>query len=380
MYRLIRKSVGNILINFMNIFPIKNNKIFMFSYYGGQYGDNPKYITEYILNNYPKEKFDIVWAFTDLDSKKDLKGIRKVKVMTLRYFYELCTSKVIITNFRTNEFFKKRKKQYYIQTWHSSLRLKKIEKDAEKSLDLDYIDMAKKDSKKIDLLISGCRYSTEIFKKSFWYKGDILECGTPRNDILVNCGLEIDRIKNKLNIKGKRVLLYAPTFRKDGKLDVYNINYDKVLKSLEHKYKEEWIILVKLHPHLINKSNKIRYSEKIIDVTAYDDIQELLAISDILISDYSSLIFDYLVIGKPCFLYIPDIKDYISKDRNLYFDIEKLPFINVKSNDELINKIINFNEIDYKRNIKKFSEYIGSYEEGRANEELVKKIEGICFS
>lgn len=371
--------LGNILIKFMNILPIKKNKIFMFSYYGGQYGDSPKYITEYILKNYPKEKFDIVWAFTDLDSKKDLKGIRKVRVMSLRYFFELCTSKIIITNFRTTELFKKRKEQYYIQTWHSSLRLKKIEKDAEESLEKSYIDMAKKDSKKIDLLLSGCKYSTEIFKNSFWYKGDILECGTPRNDILVNCDLEVGRIKNKLNIKEKKVLLYAPTFRKDGNLDVYDIDYKRVLKSLEDKYGEEWIILVKLHPHLINKSNEIEYNEKIVNATSYDDIQELLAVSDILISDYSSLIFDYLVVGKPCFLYVPDIKDYISKDRDLYFDIEKLPFINVKSNDELIEKIINFDEVNYKKNIKDFSNYIGSYEKGNASEKLMKKIEKICF-
>ena len=379
MLRGYKDVLGNILIKFMNILPIKKNKIFMFSYYGGQYGDSPKYITEYILKNYPKEKFDIVWAFTDLDSKKDLKGIRKVRVMSLRYFFELCTSKIIITNFRTTELFKKRKEQYYIQTWHSSLRLKKIEKDAEESLEKSYIDMAKKDSKKIDLLLSGCKYSTEIFKNSFWYKGDILECGTPRNDILVNCDLEVGRIKNKLNIKGKKVLLYAPTFRKDGNLDVYDIDYKRVLKSLEDKYGEEWIILVKLHPHLINKSNEIEYNEKIVNATSYDDIQELLAVSDILISDYSSLIFDYLVVGKPCFLYVPDIKDYISKDRDLYFDIEKLPFINVKSNDELIEKIINFDEVNYKKNIKDFSNYIGSYEKGKASEKLMKKIEKICF-
>lgn len=379
MFKGYNNTLGNMLIKFMNILPIKKNKIFMFSYYGGQYGDSPKYITEYILKNYPKDKFDVVWAFTDLESKKDLKGIRKVRVMSLRYFFELCTSKVIITNFRTTELFEKRKEQYYIQTWHSSLRLKKIEKDAEESLEKSYIEMAKKDSKKIDLLLSGCKYSTEIFRNSFWYEGEILECGTPRNDILIDCALEVDRIKNKLNIKGKKVLLYAPTFRKDGNLDVYDIDYKRVLKSLENKYGEEWVILVKLHPHLINKSNEIEYDEKIINATSYDDIQELLAISDILISDYSSLIFDYLVIEKPCFLYVPDIKDYISKERNLYFDIEKLPFINVKSNDELVEKIINFDEVKYKKNIKDFSKYIGSYEEGNASEKLLKRIEKICF-
>ena len=113
--------------------------------------------------------------------------------MSLKYFYELCTAKVIITNFRTTNIFKKRKNQYYIQTWHSSLRLKQIEKDAEDSLPESYIEMAKEDSKKCDLLLSGCRYSTDIFKRAFWYDGEIFEYGTPRNDLLINSDKEYIR-------------------------------------------------------------------------------------------------------------------------------------------------------------------------------------------
>ena len=128
---MIFKSITLLIVYIFNCFPIKKNKIFFFSYYGSQYGCNPKYITEHILNNYPRDRYDLVWAFNDLKSREHLKGIRKVKTMSLKYFYELCTSKVIITNFRTTDTFVKRKDQYYIQTWHSSLRLKQIEKDAE---------------------------------------------------------------------------------------------------------------------------------------------------------------------------------------------------------------------------------------------------------
>ena len=118
----IKKYGALLIIKIFNLLPIKNNKIFLESYYGSQYGCNPKYISEYIVNNYSKGKFDVVWSFTNLDGKESIKGVRKVKTMSLKYFYELCTSKIIITNYRTTDMFIKRKNQYYIQTWHSSLR------------------------------------------------------------------------------------------------------------------------------------------------------------------------------------------------------------------------------------------------------------------
>lgn len=96
------------IIRVFNCLPIRNNKIFLYSYYGSQYGCSPKYISEYIVKNYP-DKYDVVWAFNNIESKKDIEGIRKVKTMSLKYFYELCTSKVVITNFRTTEMFKKEK-------------------------------------------------------------------------------------------------------------------------------------------------------------------------------------------------------------------------------------------------------------------------------
>src|SRR5690625_1978508 len=173
--------------------------------------------------------------------------------MSLRYFYDLCTAKVIITNFRTTDLFVKRKEQYYIQTWHSSLRVKQIEKDAENVLPEPYIQMAKKDSLKCDLLLSGCRFSTEIFESSSWYKGDMCERGTPRNDILLQNNNQVKKeVFKKLNIPhDTKILLYAPTFRKDNNLHVYELEYRNLVKALKDKFGGKWVVLVKLHPHLI---------------------------------------------------------------------------------------------------------------------------------
>jgi len=369
------------IICIFNCFPIKNNKIFMFSYYGSQYGCNPKYITEYIVQNMPKDRFDIVWAFNDLNKRKHI-PVRKVKIMSLRYLYELCTSKVVITNFRTTDLFVKRKNQYYIQTWHSSLRLKQIEKDAELSLPEEYVQMAKKDSEKCDLLLSGCKYSTDIFKRSFWYEGEIFEHGTPRNDLLFNNNPKKKAdILNELNgSRDFKNILQAPTFKKDGNLDVYDLDYSSLLKSLEKKMGGKWVCLVKLHPHLMSKSNQLVFRDNVLDVTSYNDVQELLSASDALITDYSSLMFDFSITHKPCFLYIPDFKDYIKNDRKLYFDLLELPFKTAMNYNDLLNKIESFEPEKYTEELIHFFENIGSFEYGTASERLVKRIDEVCFN
>lgn len=377
-----KKLIYLILIRIFNQFPIKRNKIFLYSYYGSQYGCNPKYITNYILENYPPGQFDIVWALNDTQSRSEVEQIRWVKNMSFKYFYELCTSKVIITNYRTTDLFVKREDQYYIQTWHSSLRLKHIEKDAADTLPTGYVEMAKQDSMKCDLLLSGCKYSTAIFKRSFWYTGEIFEHGTPRNDLFFKENLgKRESILEKLGISSDtRILLYAPTFRTGNHTTAYNINYEKLIETLRANFGGEWMIVIKLHPHLLSEAEQMSYGKNVINVTAYDDVQELMYISDVLISDYSSLIFDYSITGKPCFLYIPDVQEYIKSERKLYFDIMELPFISATTNDDLFEEIAQFNMEDYQNKLNDFSHNIGSYEEGKASEYLLERISDVCLT
>ncbi|MEW9501070.1 CDP-glycerol glycerophosphotransferase family protein [Jeotgalibacillus marinus] len=377
----VKEIISILLIYIFNCFPVKNNKIFLFSYYGSQYGCNPKSISEYITQHDLEKKYDVVWALNDSQQSKQLRRVRTVKTMSLRYFYELCTSKIVITNFRTTSHYVKRKNQYYIQTWHSSLRLKQIEKDAENSLSKQYIKMAKKDSQKCDLLLSGCKYSTRIFKRSFWYTGEIFEYGTPRNDVLFkNNKQRKDEIIKNLGLNpSKNIILYAPTFRKNNSIGVYDLDFKKIKEKLNKKFGGEWVFLVKLHPHLLDMSNQLIHDNQVKDVTSYDDIQELLLIADVLISDYSSLIFDFSLTGRPCFLYVPDFKEYTSSERQLYFELSELPFITATSNVDLEGKIIEFDEKKYKSNVNEFLDGIGSFEEGLACKKLMERIAAICF-
>lgn len=369
--------ITKLIILIFSFCPLKRKKILFFSYYGSQYGCNPKYISEYIQDN--SNDYDIVWAF-NTPERYYIGGIRKVRYYSLSFFYELCTAKFIVTNYRMPLFFRKRKRQIYIQTWHSSLRLKTIEKDAETQLTPGYVKMAKQDSKAIDCLLSGCRFSTEIFKSSFWYDGFILECGTPRNDLFFT---QVFNIRKKINStysisENTRIVLYAPTFRKDYRLDYYNIDYAKLVQAFSARFGGEWTVLVRLHPHLQQLSRLLLAESNVIDTTSYDDIQELLAASDIIISDYSSLMFDFSLTGRPCFLYLPDLDEYTRKDRKLYFDIKKLPYIKAYSNDDLIKSIKLFDEINYKNDLIAFNSQIGSFENGTSCQQILDYINNKC--
>lgn len=371
--------ITKLIVFIFSLLPVRHKKILFLSYYGSQYGCNPKYISEYIKEN--SNDYDIVWAF-NAPEKYTIPDIRKVKYHSLSFFYELCTAKFIITNYRMPLFFKKRKRQIYIQTWHSSLRLKTIEKDAESKLSPEYVKMAKQDSKAIDCLLSGCRFSTDIFKSAFWYNGFILECGTPRNDLFFNQASDVkQKIARIYSIaEQSRIVLYAPTFRQDYRLDYYNIDYTKLVQALSARFGGEWKVLVRLHPHLQQFSKQLLSEKNVIDATSFDDIQELLAASDILISDYSSLMFDFALTGRPCFLYVPDLDEYTKKDRKLYFDIKTLPFVKTYSNKDLVESINRFDETSYRHALIAFNKQIASFENGISCQQVLDYINDKCQS
>ena len=376
-WKVLKKIYRISCVKFFNIFPIKNNKIVFSNFSGKGYGDNSKYILEEI--NKRKLKCDLVWVLKDKKDKEALPlNVRYVKYNSIKYFYDMCTAKVWVDNHRKIIDFNKRKEQYYIQTWHGGIAFKKIEKDAEDSLDQNYIKQAKHDSQMIDLMVSNSTFCTKMFKKAFWYNGEILECGSPRNDILINNEIyKSKNIKDKLKISNDiKIILYAPTFRKDEGIKYYNINFEKLVKELNEKYNKEWIVLLRLHPNIAHKSKELceKASNNIIDVSNYGDMYELMLISDILITDYSSVMFEFSFASKPVFLYANDLDEYI-KDRGFYFDYNDLPYTIANNNEELINNITNFDNDIYQIKLKEFFDKIGLKETGKASKEVVNVIE-----
>ena len=356
---------------------VKKSRIICSSYDYTKYACNPRAFTEYLLKEHDGE-YEIYWCFkTGIEVPNLPKEIKIIRWRTLKYFYVINTAGFIFSNMRLGRwrtYLIKRKEQKYIMMWHSSMSVKKVEKDAENSLSEYYIKAAKYDSSNCDLMISGCQFRTKIMKNSFWYDGDILEKGTPRNDVLFTAnGKEIrDKVFKKYNIPHNVKILYAPTFRKDYGLSCYKLDWFDTFSLLEKKFGGTFYVLFRLHPNFqrLNVDLTKYTNERIIDVTGYHDMQELISISDILVTDYSSSIFDFMLLNKPCFIYATDSETY---DRGTYIKLEDLPFPLASNNDELLNVIREFNLEKFSDNVKAFNNnIIRTYENGKACFELYK--------
>ena len=369
------------LISLTFIFiPINKNKIVFCNYYGNGYGDNAKYLCDDLRKQ--NLNFDLVWLLkNELIEKSEFpKEVRVVEYKSFKALYEMATAKVWIDNSRKEFYPIKRKNQYYIQTWHASMGLKRIEKDAKESLSSSYIKLAKRDSQMCDLMISGSRFRYNLYKNSFWYDGEILKSGTPRCDLFFhnNDNLKIKVLK-ELNIPlHKKVVLYAPTFRKNVGIDFFKIRYEEIIDELKEKFGGDWIFLNRLHPNIAELADDFKYNNNFYNASHYSDMQELLAITDVLITDYSSSMFDMALRKKICLLYAPDLDKYINDDRGLYFDYRKLPFNSATSLDELKSNIQEFDLDEYKSNIESFHQQIGVYEDGGASRRIVDRIKEIC--
>jgi len=355
------------------LFPIQKNKIFIQNFNGKGYGDNPKYIAEEII----RRGFDLVlvWAARPELSKDLPKGIRIVPYKSIRAIYEEVTAKIWIDDCRKQLYVRKRKAQYYIQTWHGTVNLKKIEKDAEQKLSAYYVKQAKHDSTLADLFISDSKFSSQLYRSAFWYNGDILECGSPRDDIFINKNQKIkDKVKEYFNIADNtKIILYAPTFRDNFNVDVYNIDYELILNGLREKTNEPWLFLIRMHPSISEKSKYFKYNEVILNASNYSDMQELLFASDMLITDYSNCMFGCILMNKPVFLYITDYEQY-KNERDCYFDLLSLPFPFAVNNGDLLRNMLNFDDARYLNLLESFFQKIGIFRDGNASKKVVDRI------
>ena len=374
----IGKVFGNIFSLIIRCFTrVHKGRMMCWAYTFKQYSCNPRYLTEHLLEN--NTEFEIFWVFRgNVDTSGVDKRIKCVRYKSLRYFLLVNTSEFFITNARTDPYriyWHKRKGQKYVMLWHGGVALKRIEKDAEAQLSYSYLKKAKVDSKVCDLMVSGCRFQTSLLKEKFWYDGEILERGIPRNDVFFNKARHPEmkeRICHKYGISpDSRIVLYAPTFRRNKSIEPYRIDWSRVVPELRKIYDTEKIsILLRLHPNLIGKADasSLINDESVIDVTRYHDMQELLCVSDLLITDYSSSMFDITMLKKPCMLYATDIEKY---NRGYYFDFAELPFPLARNEEELIGNIRTFDSAAYDESVESFFEkHIGLCEDGNASKAI----------
>lgn len=382
----IGRNLVTTLYYVFRVFPIEKKKIFVKNFGGRGYGDSPKYIVDYMLKHYPG--FDIVWSVNGDYLFPD--GVRTVNSNSywgmIKSIYEQVTAKIWIDNSRKFAFERKRTKQFYIQTWHGDIGIKKAQGDAIENMPLREIENAKHDSRMADLFVCGNDWMCQRYREAYWYDGEIATCGLPRRDILYNITEEEkDIIKEHLNIPhDANLLLYVPTFRNENvfndKIGSYASSFDwsTVLESMQLRFGGKWYGLMRLHPNAAKYSNQLTLPQKVIDVTSYPDVDELYCICDCCISDYSSSLFEFAVTKKPGFIFAPDKVDY-EEERGYYFPQEVLPFTVATDIDSLVQNIKSFNEQEYlERHNSFYQETIGLYPEGRASEYLVEKIVETC--
>lgn len=366
-------------VKFCSLYKINSSKILFDNFGGLGFGCNPKYICIALHKLQPE--LDLVWVVNlDKINRIDFpEYVRLVDIRSLKAIKEIATSKVWVCNYREPLFsiVGKKKDQFYLQTWHGNLGPKKSERKVEHLLPQVYVKMAKKDSSLIDLCLSNGRHVTEYFSKWFWYDGKIEEVGTPRNDILINCVTTEGLRKKVIGDNLRKLCLYAPSFRKDNGLQYYNLDYDALRRVLNERFGGEWVIGVRLHPNLIEKVMELQIPEYVIQLTKYPDIQELLAISDCVITDYSSLVYDYMFTNKPVFIFATDYEEYKAKDRDLNFTIDETPFPVALTNEELQKKIMNFDNNLFLSSIDLFKKHFGVSENGSASISAANIIMGL---
>lgn len=370
---LIGRMIRRAFWHFCKIFPIQKKKVVVMSYYGRGYSDNPKFIVEEMLRQNLDYKIFWVVKNTQIDNHLPEK-VRPLRLDSLAYVYHMTTAGLWIDNCR-KFFYGKREGQRYIQTWHGGHGLKKIEAACLDALEPGYINCAKRDSQMSDLFLSNSGLLTDLYLRDFWYNGPVMEEGLPRNDIFFQKDFDRDAVRRALKIPDdKKLMLYAPTFRADHSLEPYQLDCKKCALALKERFGGNWVILYRLHPNIFEMSDQLHYDpEYAINASDYFDIQELYTIADAIMTDYSSVVLDFMITKKPAFLFATDIDKYRG-DRGFALSLDELPFPLATGNDELEQLIRNFDADQFEREVNAFMARTRLHETGHASRSAVEWI------
>ena len=370
-----------------------DEKIIVFeSFMGRTYSDSQKALYKEMQKDEYFKDYTFVWAFKN---PSDYQAMLNDNTVVIKYgskkFYEyMSKAKYWITNSRLPEYLIKKKEQVYIQCWHGT-PLKRLGFDiaVEGGNALNTMKEIKEkyenDAKRYNYMISPSAFCTEKFISAFNLKklnkeNIIVEKGYPRNDFLINHSKEyVENLKNNLGIpKNKKVILYAPTWRDNqhtsGVGYTYDLNID--FDRLRKKLKNDYVIIFRTHYFIANSFDFEKYKGFIFDMSNHDDVNDCYVLSDIIITDYSSVFFDYANLKRPMLFYMYDLKEYQGKLRDFYFSLDELPGPIIETQEELENEILNIKtyESKYKEKYKAFNEKFNYLDDGQASKRVIEEI------
>lgn len=375
----------------LSFLKVKKDRIVLHQPFKFGYDCNPKYIAQELIRR--KYKGEIIWITRGSRALKS-KFPPEIKVIceedTFKFLYYFATAGICISNsyFRVENYHLKKKNQVFINTWHGALGIKKIGTQEANIADYDSLcEQLKNKMKNIDIFISNSDFETEVYRNALLFDKKIYKFGHPRNDIFFEQSYHyLDKSIAKQNIEkylktkiseDTKMVLYAPTFRETSRNDCFDMDYNLLLDKLEEKFNQKFILALRFHPrtYFVCK-NTVSLSDRIFDLTDYGDMQGLMAVSDIMITDYSSCIFDFMLMRKAGFIYASDL-DLYNTERGLFYPLESTPFPIIRNNEELKDKILHFDYEEYKKNVENFLLTKGCLEDGNASERTVDLIEKI---
>lgn len=366
------------------------------SFQGRSYSCSPKAIYEYMLSCPDFDDYHYVWVFRDMSGHGDFpENTKLVKFDSEESLNAYAQAGTWIVNSRLRDFFEPRPDQKYIQCWHGT-PFKKIGCDvtcagnAASTVEEIYSEYTN-DAKKIYRFISPSSFTTEKLISAFNLKkcgreDRVIQQGYPRNDALFNtCEEDVEKIKSILNIPdNKKVVLYCPAYRDNQYSgDGYSLKIGMDFNSLRDKFGEDIIILFRAHYFIEDKFDFNKYDGFVADVSKYDDINDLYLVSDMLITDYSGVFFDYANLNRPMIFYLYDFEEYKNNMGDFYFGTAMLPGITVHEQAKLEQAVSGILD-----NLKKGGNGLGRYstaaaafnkrfnpmEDGNSSERTVKEI------
>ena len=360
--------------------PIQENVVLFETFMAKNYSDSPKYIYEYMAQNYG-DKYKFVWALNDRNEVPY--GAEVVKRFSFKYAYYLAVSKYFVFNVRQPLWFRKREGQVFLETWHGT-PLKRLVFDQEEvtSASPKYKQQFYRQRAEWDYLVSANPFSTARFRSCFMYEGKMLEYGYPRNDILYWSNK--DEIAQELRIKlgipaDKKTILYAPTWRDDehyGK-GQYKFTLALNLKLMMERLSDEYVVLLRTHHYIADNIDTTGLEGFVYNLSKYDDISEIYLISDICITDYSSVFFDFANLKRPVLFYTYDIEKYKNQLRGFYIDMNtEVPGPLLYTSEEVVSAIENIESIEaeYKERYDEFYDRFCCFDDGNASQHIVEEV------
>ena len=371
---------------FVTLFTKVDDKKVIFLNFTGNYDCNPKGVCEGILKAGYKCK--LVWTVMKNTRTGPMFFPPKVKTVerySYNFYRQLASAKVIVDNGISTSFvgYHKKHNQYLVETWHGSLGIKRFGRSSNK--DKSWLRKAAREGRMTDFIISNSDMEDDIYREDFWKKTEIWKFGHARNDILFAdektiAGLN-KSIREEFGIPmDAKLCMYAPTFRDDGDLRPYSIDYDRLKEALTTRFGGEWVILTRYHARTRKFMKWDNVPKSVVDVGSHPDIQELMAIIDVGITDYSSWICEYMLRRKPGFTFATDAENYATHERSLFFPLSALPFPTSSNSEELVQAILSFDEEKFVKDCDAFLKDKGSVDDGHAGERAAEAIRKLIYN